>query len=163
MSNKLHVILAINPGSRYLGISFFYGYALRDWQIKNVRGCSEKQRFAKARDIILRLIERHNPDVVVVKKLYPSRASIYLKKLGKQIEQSALRRKIRVYSYSINQVKDFFLNDKPKNKVRLAEALANRYPGLMYEFKKELFNKNPYHTRVFEAIALGAICCDQLK
>ena len=146
-----------------MGISFFYGYALRDWQIKNILGCSEKQRFTKAQDIILGLIERYNPDVVVVKKLHPSRASIYLKKLVNQIEQLTLQRKIRVYSYSINQVKDFFLTDKPKNKVKLAELLANRYHGLMYEFKKELFNKNPYHIRMFEAIALGAICCEQLK
>jgi len=163
MPNKFYRILAINPGSRYLGISFFYGYTLRDWQIKNIRGCSEKQRFTRARDIILRLIERHNPDVVVLKKLHPSRASIYLKKLVSQIEQLTLQRKIRVYSYSINQVKDFFLSDKQKNKVRLAEVLANRYPGLMYEFRKELFNNNPYHSRVFEAVAIGAICCDQLK
>lgn len=146
-----------------MGISFFYDHALRDWQIKNVRGCSEKQRFTRAQDIILRLIERHKPDTVVVKKLHPSRASVYLKKLVSRIERLTLQRKVRVCSYSINQVKDFFLSDKPKNKFRLAESLANRYPGLMYEFRKELFNKNPYHARVFEAVALGAICCNQLK
>ena len=163
MSNKLCKILAINPGSRYIGVAVFYGNALQDWQIKNVPGRPEKQRLAKVKTIVLRLIERHEPDMIVLKKIHPSRASIHLKRTATLIEKLAYQRKIRVRNYSIKQVKDLILSEKPKNKARLAEVLANKYPDLMHEFKKEILSKNHYHIRMFEAVALGAICCDQLK
>jgi Holliday junction resolvasome RuvABC endonuclease subunit len=163
MSNKLYKILAINPGSRYIGVAVFYGNALQDWHIKNVPGRPEKQRLAKAKYIILRLIERHEPDMVVIKKLHPSKTSIPLRRTTNLIEKLAYQRKIRVRNYSIKQVKDLILSEKPKNKARLAEVLANRYPDLMHEFKKEILSKNHYHIRMFEAVALGAICYDQLK
>ena len=163
MSNKLYKILAINPGSRYIGVAVFYGNALQDWQIKNVPGRPEKQKLAKAKDIVIRLIERHEPDMIVLKKLHSSRTSIHLKRIANLIEKLAYQRKIEIRSYSIKQVKDFVLSSKPKNKVRLAEVLANRYPDLMHEFKKEILSKNHYHIRMFEAVALGAVCCGQLK
>jgi Holliday junction resolvasome RuvABC endonuclease subunit len=161
MSNKLYKILAINPGSRYIGVAVFYGNALQDWQIKHVPGYPEKQRLAKVKNIVLRLIERHEPDIVVLKKLHPSRASSHLKRITNLIEKLAYRRKIRIRNYSIKQVKDLIISDKPKNKARLAEVLANRYPDLMHELKKEILSKNHYHIRMFEAVALGVICCNQ--
>ena len=163
MSNKLYKILAINPGSRYIGVAVFYGSALQDWQIKNVLSHPEKQRSVKVKNIVLRLIERYEPDMIVLKKLHPSRASIHLKRIANLIEKLAYQRRMRIRSYSIKQVKDFVLTDKPKNKARLAEAIANSYPDLMHEFKKEIYSKNHYHIRMFEAVALGAICCDQFK
>jgi Holliday junction resolvasome RuvABC endonuclease subunit len=163
MSNKLYKILAINPGSRYIGVAVFYGNALQDWQIKNVLGRPEKQKLLKVKNIVLQLIERHEPDIIVLKKLHPSRASIHLKRIANLIEKLAYQKKIRIRSYSIKQVKDLILRDKPRNKARLAEVLANKYPDLLHEFKKEIYSKNHYHIRMFEAVALGAICCDQLK
>jgi len=163
MSNKLYKILAINPGSRYIGVAVFYGCTLQDWQIKNILGHPEKQKLAKVKNIVLRLIERHEPHIVVLKKLHPSRASIHLKKIANLIEKLAYQRKIRIRNYSIKQVKELIINDKPKNKARLAEVLANRYPDLMREFKKDILSKNHYHIRMFEAVALGTICCDQLN
>jgi Holliday junction resolvasome RuvABC endonuclease subunit len=163
MSNKLCKILAINPGSAYIGIAVFYGYALQDWRIKNVLGHTERQRLVKAKNIVLRLIERYEPDIVVIKKLHPSKVSIHLKRIVNLIEKLACQRKIRIRKYSIKQVTDLIISDKPKNKARLAEVLADKYPDLMHEFKKEILSKNHYHIRMFEAVALGAICYDQLK
>ena len=136
---------------------------MQDWQIKNVPYLPERQRLAKIKNIVIRLIERHEPDIVVLKKLHPSKSPIHLKRIVNLIEKLAYQRKIRVRTYSIKQVKDLIISDKPKNKARLAEVLANRYPDLMHEFKKEILSKNHYHIRMFEAVALGAICCDQLK
>ena len=163
MSNKLYKILAINPGSRYIGIAVFYGNVLQDWQIKNVPYLPEKRRLAKIKNIVLRLIERYEPDIVVLRRLNPFKSPIHLKRIANLIEKLACQKKIRIRKYSIKQVTDLIISDKPKNKARLAEVLANRYPDLMLEFKKEILNKNHYHIRMFEAVALGAICCDQLK
>ncbi|MGD0596848.1 MAG: hypothetical protein ABSA64_04910 [Sedimentisphaerales bacterium] len=163
MSNKLCKILAINPGSRYIGVAVFYGNALQDWQIKNVPYLPEKRKLAKVKNIVLRLIERYEPDIIALKKFHPSKMSIHLKRIVNLIEKLACQRKIRIHNYSIKQVTDLIISDEPKNKARLAEVLANRYPDLMREFRKDILSKHHYHIRMFEAVALGTICCDQLK
>jgi len=48
------------------------------------------------------------------------------------------------------------------NKMKLAQLLALRYPALWHEFNKERNNKNPYYKRIFEAIAIGEVCSEEL-
>ena len=40
MTNKPLKILAINPGTRYLGIAVFVGTDLREWAVKVIKGKS---------------------------------------------------------------------------------------------------------------------------
>jgi hypothetical protein len=68
---------------------------------------------------------------------------------------------LRIYQYPIKKVEAFFSPRKRINKKQLAEILTSRYPELLPEFRKEKASKNPYHIRVFEAVALGALCANQ--
>ena len=56
----------------------------------------------------------------------------------------------------------FLCNGAPKNKRNLAEAVAANYPELYLELNTERTRKNQYHMRMFEAVALGAICVSEL-
>ena len=54
MPKKLSKILAVNPLSRCLGIAYFHGHALREWQVKNIRSSDSKEAARKAATELLR-------------------------------------------------------------------------------------------------------------
>jgi hypothetical protein len=139
MTKKLLKVLAINPGSSYVGVAVFEGSELKDWRLKVIK-----------------------PNVLAIKRLHPSRRSINLNQLVSRIKQLSKRKGLKIVRYSIKDLETFFSPAERINKKKLAEMLATKYPALWHEFDKERHNKNPYHIRVFEAVALGAVCSQQL-
>lgn len=163
MRRKLRKILAINPGTRYLGIATFEGPELSDWRVKVIKGKWSKEKQQKTLVIVRSLIERYQPDVLAIKKLHHSRSSGNLNRLVSRIKQHSKRKGLKVYQYSIKELEAFFFGEAKANKNKLAETLTSKYPFLIHEFNKERANRNSYHIRVFEAVALGAVCSHQLK
>ena len=163
MTKKIPKILAINPGTRYLGVVIFEGPELLDWRVKVIKGKWSKEKQQKILVIARTLIERHQPDVLAIKKLHRSRSSGNLNQLVSRIKQDSKRKGIKIYQYSIKELEAFFFGEAKANKNKLAEILTSKYPFLVHEFNKERTNRNSYHIRVFEAVALGAVCSHQLK
>jgi Holliday junction resolvasome RuvABC endonuclease subunit len=155
-------ILGINPGSRYLGTAIFHGTELRDWGVKVIEGRWSKEKLGKARMIVSTLIEQYEPDVLAIKRLHPSRSSPSLNLLVGKIKELAKRKSLRLYQYSIKELESFFSKEERINKKRLAEIITSEYPELLHELEKEKSHKNPYHIKMFEAVALGKICFQQL-
>jgi len=161
MSRELR-ILAVNPGSRYLGIAFFQGVELRDWKVKILKGEWSREKMEKAKKIVSFLIDYWRPNVLVIKLLHPSRSSRNLKILVAKIKVLSKKRGLKVYQYSIKEIEDFFFTKEKMNKRKLAEMVASRYTELIPQFEKEKNHRNPYHIRMFEAVALGATCSYKL-
>ncbi len=162
--------LAVNPGTRYLAIAVFYGHQLLDWRIKVLKGRWSEEKLDKALSILDAAIDRYRPDSLAIKKLHPSRSSENLNAMALKIRQLALRHGLTVREYSINRLEEFICDQKRKNKRNLAEAVAANYPELYSELhteypelttEKKKKNPNPYHIRMFEAVALGAMCADE--
>jgi len=105
--------------------------------------------------VVCRLIEHYAPNVVVIKKLHPSRSSMNLKRLVAQIEGLSKRRRLRVCQYSISDLEALLSPEEKKSRKGLAEIVAQKYSELSPELTKEKSHKNPYYLRMFEAVALG--------
>ena len=163
MPKKIHKILAINPGTRYVGIAVFEGPELLDWRVKVIKGKWSKEKQQKIMMMLRSFIERHEPDVLAIKKLHRCRSSVNLNHLTSRIKQLSKRKGLRIHQYSIKDVESFFFPGVKSNKSKLAETLTSKYPFLLHEFKKEKSNKNSYHIRVFEAVSLGAVCSQKLN
>jgi Holliday junction resolvasome RuvABC endonuclease subunit len=157
MPTTPHTIIGINPGSRYLGIAIFRGSDLHDWRIKVIKGETSHAILKKAKGLIAQLVERYAPDAIAIKKLHPARSSAYLTKLVTDITDLAQHKGIRVSAFSIKDMEAFFVGDENTNKRTLAEAIASTYPVLYHELNRERHHRNPYHIRMFEAVALGAM------
>jgi len=69
---------------------------------------------------------------------------------------------LRICQYSIDELKVFLCPDEMANKRDMMGILASRYPVLSYELDRERAIINPYHVRMFEAVALGSACFYQL-
>jgi len=163
MQRKISKILAINPGTRYLGVAVFEGPELLEWRVKTVEGKTFKLKLENVKAIISDFIERYQLNVLAIKKLDRCRSSANLNQLVGRIRQLSKRKGLKIYQYPIKEVEAFFISEGRLNKKRLAELLAAKYPELVHEFNKEKANRNSYHVRMFEAVALGAVCSYQLQ
>jgi Holliday junction resolvasome RuvABC endonuclease subunit len=156
-------ILAVNPGSRYIGFAAFRGPELLDWGVRVIRARTPRGRLKVADAILIEAIERFQPDTLAIKRLHQSRSSGSLNGLTNTIKQIAQRRRLRVCQYSIGQLKQALCPEAKSNKRRLAEHMAASYPVLTHDLQKELTNRNPYYLRMFEAVALGVVCYQQIE
>jgi len=163
MPKKILKILAINPGTKYLGIAVFEGPELLDWRIKVIKGKWSKEKQQKIMASVRWFMEQYEPNVLAIKKLHGSRSSKNLNYLVSRIKQHSKRKGLKIYQYSIKELEAFFFGKAKANKNKLVEILTSKYPFLVHEFNKENANKNSYHIRVFEAVALGAVCSHQLE
>jgi Holliday junction resolvasome RuvABC endonuclease subunit len=162
MPKKPLKILGLNPGSKYLALAILQGSDLRYWGIKVLKGTRPKGKIEKTREILSDLIERYDLNVLAVKKLHRSRSSKNLNLLTARIREFARRKGSKVYEYSLRDLEEFFSPEEKINKKQMAELVASQYPFLFPPLEKEKENKNPYLIRMFEAIALGIRCFDQL-
>ena len=162
MFKKPLTVLGINPGSRYLGIAVFRGPELRDWRVKIIKGKGPKEKMEKTKEVVSSFIELYQADVLVIKKLHPSRRSANLKRLVAKIKELSKRKGLKVYQHSIKELEAFFLSEERMNKRKLAEIITSKYSFLIHELEKEKNHKNPYYIRMFEAVALASACFQQL-
>ncbi len=163
MVKQTITVIGINPGTRYLGISVFHETELRDWRVKVIKGKCQKEKIERGVMIVSRLVEEYKPNALAIKRIHPSKSSQHLNMMVTKIKELSRRKKLKVYEYSIKELEDFFSTGGKINKKKMAENIALKYPDLSNEFNREKKQKNPYHTRMFEAVALGSICVYQLK
>lgn len=163
MPEQFPKILAVNPASRCLGIAYFHGFALREWQVKNIRSTNTDELVEKTKIFLNWFIDHYKIDTLVLKKVHPSRSSKRLHARVAQIRSLAKQKNLRIYEYPIKELEAHFCEKSRFNKHSLAHAMTCKYPGLLYEFRKEQYNKQPYYMPMFEAVALGQLCVNQLE
>lgn len=161
MDKKPLKILGLNPGTRYLGMAVFQGPEIRDWGVKTFKGKWSKDKLKKIKEIVSELISRYDLNTLAIKRVHPSRSSTNLNSLISELKNLARKKGLKICSYSLRELKDQFKEEAKINKRVLAEILAREYPALFRELQKEQENKNPYFSRLFEAVASGAVCHSQ--
>lgn len=160
---KPRVVLGINPGATYVGIAVLYGTDLQEWCIKTIKGQWSSEKADKHIAIISECIERYAPDAIAIKALHPARSSTQLDELVARIAALCKRKRILCRSYTIKAAEECFaVEGNITNKRQLAEMVAARYPVLFHELYREKSRKNPYHMRMFEAVALATCCVQEI-
>lgn len=152
-------ILGINPGTRFLGLAVLRNNDLVDWRVKAFN--KVKWSNEKLKSIISALttyIQRYEITVIALKKFHPSRSSKALDSVVRKIENLAKKSGIKIFHYSIDELKDCFVSGENVNKEDLAKILTASNDELIPKFNKEIQNKNTYYLPMFEAIALSLLC-----
>ncbi len=163
MQDKEIRTLALNPGSRYVGIAVFHGLELVDWAVKSVREKSSKAKLERLKAILAEIWETHGTNCLAIKSLHPSRSSEYLEQLDRTLKEWAKERDHVVCEYTIKEVETFLLPSGRLNKRLLMEGVAATHPFLFPELEGERQNRNPYLVRMFEAVALGMRCLGEIE
>ena len=163
MQDKEIRTLALNPGSRYVGIAVFHGLELVDWAVRSIREKSPEARLDQLKSILSEIAKTQGVNCLVIKRLHPARSSEYLRQLAGSLREWAKDNHHASREYTIKEVEAFLLLSERGNKQRLMEEVAARYPFLYPELENERRNRNPYLVRMFEAIALGMVCAGNLE
>jgi hypothetical protein len=129
-------VLAIDPTHRGFGYVVFEGPDLLvDWGERNIRG----QKNAGSVEAVTRLIERYQPDVLVVEdpssadcRRWP-RVQLLIRELGVQ----AARTNITIRRLSRAGVRKVFGASGASTKYEIARAIASRFPELALRLPPE--------------------------
>lgn len=158
MKNNKPTILTINPGTRYLGIAVFEGSDLIDWGVKVTGGKSAPDKLPKAVGIVSSLVTQYQPEVITMKQTHSSRTSPLLEELCRNIKCLSEEYHISLQSYSIERIGEFFGDGTRICSALVAEQITSQYPALARLLSRERNSSNHYHSRMFEAVALGIVC-----
>ena len=156
-------ILAVNPGTKHLGLAVFEASDLVYWAIRVLKGKWSGKKLADSETVLETLIDHYDVGMLVLKKLDSSRTSGNLDCLVRSIIKLAKKKGIRLCFYTIGDIKKCLAVGMKTNKMVLAGIVTARYPFLAHELEREKRHKHPYFVRMFEAIAAGVVTYNRLK
>ncbi len=153
-------ILAIDPGTREMGVAFLEGDKLVYHGVKSIkRGRTPNETLQEGRKAILRLIDDLKPEVLVVEKTFfaNNRNSALLNVFVDEIMAIGRRRKLRVIGIAPNTVKKFICGNGRASKEEVARVIVSKYPELKVYINQDRKWKERYHQNMFDAVALGVV------
>jgi len=153
-------ILAIDPGTREMGLAFLEKGKLIYHGVKRIKkGKSPHETLKEARGTILRLIKDFKPSVLVFEKAFfaNNRSASLLNVFVDEIKAIAKRKKLKVLSYAPSTVKKLICGNGRASKEEVARIVISKYPELKVYFTQDRAWKEKYHQNMFDAVALGIL------
>ena len=165
MSKNKSKILAIDPGTKHIGVAFLEGEKLIYYGVKVIKKRRSPHEILKeGRKIILRLIKDFRPSALVVEKTYfannKNRNASLLNVFVDEIRAIGKRKGLKVISYAPSTVKKAICGNGRASKKEVARVIVAKYPELQVYFNQDRAWKERYHQNMFDAVALGVMTDD---
>lgn len=154
-SNYPKPVIAVSPGTRYLGFALFDGSRLLDWGTKAIRPGDYDEKSSHAAAVMTAIIEGSAPQILVLRKPDERCASLVLGRLATELTDLARERGLRVYSFNLGFMKQILGREERTTKRELIENAVAEYPFLRHELEAEQASHEAYHDRMFDAVILG--------
>jgi Holliday junction resolvasome RuvABC endonuclease subunit len=158
-------ILAIDPGTKELGVASLAGDRLEFYGVKTF-----KQRqpphvlLASIASYITTLLVEYQPTLLAIEQTYRiQRESALLNIAALEIKQTARQRGLPVYEYAPVQVRQQIGPAGKGTKAAVAQVLAARYPELAHLLRQPTRWEALYRAHIFDAVAVGLFCWQQLN
>jgi len=156
MPNQKTKILAIDPGTREMGIAHFEDDDLVDYGVKAVkRSQTTRELFIRLDQILLRLIQEKRPRVLVLEKNNFSqiKQNVLLTLAVHKIKAVAKRHRVPVVEYNPRTVRKAVCNNGNATKRELARMVAASYPELRAYLESNRRWRERYYQNIFDAVA----------
>ena len=158
MPKNNYKILAIDPGTREMGVAFLDNGKLIYHGVKVIKNRkSPHETLREGRKIVLRLIKDFKPQILVIEKAFfaNNRNVSLLNVFVDEIKAIGKRKKLKVKSYAPSTVKKFICGNGRASKEELARVIVSKYPRLKVYLTQDRAWKEKYHQNMFDAVALG--------
>lgn len=158
MKKKANRILAIDPGTKYLGFAVLESSILIHYGVKTIpRMKSAKALLIEGRNIVLGLISDYRPTVLVVEKTYfaNNRNAVLLNNLTAQIRAQGRAGGIATFSIATNTAREAVCSNGAASKEDIAKAMVIRFPELKPYLTSNRKWKEEFHRNMFDAVALA--------
>lgn len=150
-------ILAIDPGTRHMGLAFLGRGKLHYYGVKNIKNRSASETLKEGRKLISRLIREMKPTLLAVEKTFfgtsPNAALLNL--VSDEIRTVAKRLRVPVVGYAPTTVKKFITGFGHATKKEVAKAIVIWHPELRVYLTQDRAWKERYHQNMFDAVALA--------
>jgi crossover junction endodeoxyribonuclease RuvC len=158
-------ILAIDPGTREMGIALLEGATLVYHGVKTIKNRrSAHEILWEGRRMILRLLNDFRPSVLVVEKTFFSgKRSALLNVFADEIRALGKRKGLKVVSYAPNTVKKFISGNGHASKEEVAQVIVAKFPELKVYLTQDRKWKLRYHENMFDAVALALTAAFRLS
>ena len=157
-------ILAIDPGTKNLGVAFFDGNELIYHGVKTIKHMKlPHDTLKEGRRIMARMIDDFRPNILVVEKTFfaNNKNSALLNVFVDEIQAIGKRKGLIVYSFAANTVRKQICSNGSSSKDEVAKVIVSYYPDLKPYLTSDRKWKETYHRNMFDAIALGLMMLTQ--
>lgn len=159
-------ILAIDPGTRYIGIAVLDGTQLAYYGVKSLpRRKSQHEVLKEARKIIRSLIDDFKPMALVVEKTFfaNDRNGTLLNAFADEIGKIGRRNRLSVRALAANTVRKIVCKDGTATKQEVAKAIVSLFPELSPYLSSDRRWKERFYYNMFDAVALGVAALYAVK
>lgn len=157
-------ILAIDPGTKEIGVAVLSGVELLYFGVKTIRQRqSNREILRQARKIISRLIADHLPNYLALETASVTQQTSRLwTAVVKEIKSIARAQCLPVFEYTPTLVRKQICQPAKATKRNMAEKLVGRYCELRQYLEERTEWEALYYAHIFDAIALGLMCYREL-
>ncbi len=158
-------ILAIDPGTREIGVAVLEGEELLYYGVKGVRMRKTSTEVQKeAARIIHHLITDYQPQVLAINQpLILQQSAERLALVIREIKRTARGENLVVYEYAPKIVRQFICGAAKATKRETARQVAVRYPELIRYANGKSKWEEMYYARMFGAVAVGIACYQSVR
>lgn len=151
-------MLAIDPGTKYLGYAGFVSGELSDYGVKTIKQNEGPKGILLDLDrIFTRLLDEKRPGELVIERNAFSqiRSNVRLTLAVTHLKNTAEKRRIRVFEVDPRTVRKIVCKDGNATKREVARTLAIQYPELKAYLESNRRWRVDFHQNAFDAIAVG--------
>lgn len=161
---KYPKILAIDPGTKELGIAVLAGSQLAYYAVKTFKQRQVPHLFlAEVSGYIDSLISDYQPAVMAIEKTFLiQKDSALLNVTAAEIKHTGRQYGLPVYEYEPAWVRQKVGSTAKPTKRQVAEVLANRFPELAQFLSRPSKWEQLYWAHLFDAVAVGVVCIEEI-
>jgi Holliday junction resolvasome RuvABC endonuclease subunit len=158
-------ILAIDPGTRKIGVAVLEGKELLYYGVKTIRRPKTPREILEdVATLIKNLTAIYQPHILAIEKMFlVQRSESLLVVVAEEIKATAKKEGLSIYEYMPALVRKRICQRSKATKQETAGFIARRYPELGYLLNWIKFSGPRYYSYVFDAVAVGIICSKEVE
>lgn len=156
-------ILALDPGTLYMGVAVLEGERLLYYGVRTFcRARPAERLFRATRLVVGQLIEQYQPAILAYEHTFyvQQQASAMLHIQEREIARLGRAEKLKVIGLSPAQVRRMLCQDGRATKQQVADLLVRRFPEIAgYRHRGEA-RREKYWLNMFDAVAVAVVAGD---
>lgn len=157
MRRRKDSLVAIDPGSQYLGYAAFEGKELVDFGVRTIRQGGPDTILEHVTEMLERMLTEKRPPVVVYEQNQFSQATSnyrLLRVIGKIKSVSRVHR-IRCIGYNARTIRRIVTGNGNARKIDAARTIVSRFPETKHYLRGRTRTQERYFGNMFDAVAAG--------
>jgi Holliday junction resolvasome RuvABC endonuclease subunit len=150
-------ILAINPGTRKIGVAVLEYQELLYYGVKTIkRPKSPQEILSEAAHIIQNLIAFYQPTALAIEKTFLiQKSASLLMLLTEEVKVTAQKAGLKVYEFAPTTIRKQICKSRKATKRQTAGCIAILYPELARYLLNRTKWEELYYLNLFDAVAVG--------